>query len=170
MKNFNNKKKREHLLNDEIRYQEVRVGEHGIISIKEALRLAEQEEMDLVLINDKAQPPVCRIINYEKFIYEQKKKKKNQTKPAELKEIKLGPNTSENDIDYRVKHIIEFLDKGHKVKLTMQFKGRQMIHIDKGQELLLKMILAVEEHGTPESLPKMEGKKMFATLKPKPKK
>ena len=170
MKNFNNKKKREHLLNDEIRYQEVRVGEHGVISIKEALRLAEQEEMDLVLINDKAQPPVCKIINYEKFIYEQKKKKKNQTKPAELKEIKLGPNTSENDIDYRVKHIIEFLDKGHKVKLTMQFRGRQMVHIDKGQELLLKMILAVEEHGVPEALPKMEGKKMFATLKPKPKK
>ncbi len=167
MKNFN-KKKREHLLNDEIRYQEVRVGEHGIISIKEALRLAEQEEMDLVLINDKAQPPVCRLLVYEKFIYEQNKKVKNKT--LDLKEIKLGPNTSENDIDYRVKHIIEFLDKGHKVKLTMQFKGRQMVHVDKGQELLLRMILAVEEHGTAESLPKMEGKKMFATLKPKPKK
>lgn len=167
MKNFN-KKKREHLLNDEIRYQEVRVGEHGIISIKEALRLAEQEEMDLVLINDKAQPPVCRLLVYEKFIYEQNKKVKNKT--LDLKEIKLGPNTSENDIDYRVKHIIEFLDKGHKVKLTMQFKGRQMVHVDKGQELLLRMILAVEEYGTAESLPKMEGKKMFATLKPKPKK
>lgn len=168
MKKFNNKKKREHLLNEEIRYQEVRLGEHGIISIKEALRLAEQEEIDLVLINDKTQPPVCRLLNYEKFIYELNKKVKNKT--LELKEIKLGPNTSDNDIEYRVKHIIEFLEKGHKVKITMQFRGRQMIHIDKGQELLLKMILAVEEHGTPESLPKLEGKKMFATLKPKPKK
>jgi translation initiation factor IF-3 len=168
MKKFNNKKKREHLLNEEIRYQEVRLGEHGIISIKEALRLAEQEEIDLVLINDKTQPPVCRLLNYEKFIYELNKKVKNKT--LELKEIKLGPNTSDNDIEYRVKHIIEFLEKGHKVKITMQFRGRQMNHIDMGQELLLKMILAVEEHGTAEALPKLEGKKMFATLKPKPKK
>ena len=169
MKKFNNKNKREHSINEEIRELSVRLPE-GIVKTTEALRMAQDAEMDLVCINATTTPPICKIVNYEKFIYEQKKKLKNKVKPAELKEIKLGPNTSENDIEYRIKHIIEFLDKGHKVKLTMQFRGRQMNHIDMGQELLLKMILAVEEHGTAEALPKLEGKKMFATLKPKPKK
>jgi translation initiation factor IF-3 len=170
MKNFNNhKKKREHKLNEEITEREVRVVDEGVMSLNEALKLASEQELDLVLINDKSTPVICRIINYEKFIYEQKKKKKNQTKPAELKEIKLGPNTSENDVDYRVKHIIEFLDKGHKVKLTMQFRGREMVHTDKGQELMLKIILAVSEHGSAETMPKLEGKKMFTTLRPKQK-
>ena len=168
MKKFNNKKKREHLLNEEIRHQEVRVGEHGVISIREALKLAEQEEMDLVLINDKAQPPVCRILNYEKFIYEQNKKAKNKT--LDLKEIKLGPNTAENDLEYRSKHMVEFLSKGHKVKITIQFRGREMAFVTKGELLMLKLIDSVSEHGIPESMPKMEGKKMFCLLKPKPKK
>ena len=167
MKKFNNK--REHFINEEIREHSVRLPE-GILKTTEALRMAKDAEMDLVCINTTTTPPICKIVNYEKFIYEQKKKLKNKVKPAEMKEIKLGPNTSENDVDYRVKHIIEFLDKGHKVKITMQFKGRQMVHIDKGQELLLKLILEVEEHGTAEALPKLEGKKMFVTLKPKPKK
>ena len=115
-----------------------------------------------------AQKEFQKIMNYEKFIYEEGKKSKS--KSLETKEIKFGPNTSENDVEYRIKHIVEFLDKGHKVKITMQFKGRQMVHVDKGQELLLKLILEVEEHGTAEALPKLEGKKMFVTLKPKPKK
>jgi translation initiation factor IF-3 len=132
--------------------------------------MAQDSEMDLVCVNTTTTPPICKIVNYEKFLYEQKKKLKNKVKTAELKEIKLGPNTSENDVEYRIKHIIEFLDKGHKVKISMQFKGRQMNHVDKGQELLLKLILEVEEHGTAESLPKLEGKKMSVTLKPKPKK
>ena len=168
MKKFNNKNKREHLLNEEIRYQEVRLGEHGVVSIKEALRLADQEDLDLVLINDKAQPPVCRLLNYEKFIYEQNKKTKNKT--LDLKEIKLGPNTAENDLDYRSKHIVEFLTKGHKVKLTMQFRGREMAFVSKGELLMLKLIDSVSEYGIPESMPKMEGKKMFCLLKPKAKK
>ena len=124
--------------------------------------------MDLVLINEKAQPPVCRIMNYEKFIYEQGKKPKNKT--LDIKEIKLGPNTSENDLQYRIKHMIEFLQKGHKVKISLQFRGRQMQHIDIGQEQILKMILAVEEYGVPEAMPKLEGKKMFCLLKPLTKK
>lgn len=167
MKKFNNK--REHFINEEIREYSVRLPE-GIVKTTEALKMAQDSEMDLVCVNTTTTPPICKIVNYEKFLYEQKKKLKNKVKTAELKEIKLGPNTSENDVEYRIKHIIEFLDKGHKVKITMQFKGRQMNHVDKGQELLLKLILEVEEHGTAESLPKLEGKKMSVTLKPKPKK
>ena len=162
------KKRREHKLNSEITASELRVTDEGIMSLADAIKLAESKELDLVMINEKAQPPVCRIMNYEKFIYEQSKKPKNKT--LDLKEIKLGPNTSENDLEYRVKHMIEFLKKGHKVKISLQFRGRQMQHIDIGQEQILKMIMAVEEFGIPEAMPKLEGRKMFATVKPKPSK
>lgn len=162
------KKRREHKLNSEITASELRITDEGIMSLADAIKLAESKELDLVMINEKAQPPVCRIMNYEKFIYEQSKKPKN--KSLDLKEIKLGPNTSENDLQYRIKHMIEFLKKGHKVKVSLQFRGRQMQHIDIGQEQILKMIMAVEEFGTAEAMPKLEGKKMFATVKPKPSK
>ena len=98
-------------------------------------------------------------------MYEQSKKPKNKT--HDMKEIKLGPNTSENDLEYRIKHMIEFLQKGHKVKVSLQFRGRQMQHIDIGQEQILKLILAVEEYGSPEAMPKLEGKRMFCIVKPK---
>lgn len=162
------KNKRQHLINGEIRFSEVRVTDEGIMTIQEANRLALSRDMDLVLINDKAQPPVCKILNYEKFIYEQNKKGKNKT--LELKEIKLGPHTSDNDVDYRIKHAIEFLNKGHKIKLTMQFRGREMTHIDLGKAVMLKLIAAVMEHGAVESLPSMEGKKLISFIKPKVKK
>ena len=162
------KGKKEHKLNREITAPEVRVGEHGIITLREALALADSQEMDLVLITETAVPPVCKIMDYEKYMYELSKKPKN--KGLDVKEIKLGPNTSDNDIEYRTKHIIEFLQKGHKVKLTMQFRGRQMAFVDKGQELMLKLILSIEDFGSAESVPKMEGKKMISTIKPKPKK
>lgn len=160
-----NKKRREHKLNLEITHGEVRVTDEGVMTLVEALSLAESREMDLVLINEKAVPPVCRILNYEKFIYEQSKKPKNKT--HDMKEIKLGPNTSENDLKYRIKHMIEFLQKGHKIKVSLQFRGRQMQHIDIGQEQILKLILAVEEYGSPEAMPKLEGKRMFCIVKPK---
>ena len=162
-----NKKKKQHFINGEIRATEVRVTDVGIMSIQEANRLALSQEMDLVLINDKTTPPICKIMNYEKFIYEQGKKPKN--KALEVKEIKFGPNTSENDIDYRVKHIAEFLEKGHKVKLSMQFRGREMAFIDRGKELMLRVIVAVQDFGMAESMPNMEGKRMYATLRPKTK-
>jgi translation initiation factor IF-3 len=162
------KAKKQHKLNREITAPQVRVGEHGILNLKEALALADAQEMDLVLISETAVPPVCKIMNYEKFIYEQSKKPKN--KSLELKEIKLGPNTSENDLSYRTKHIIEFLGKGHKVKLSMQFKGRQMAFVDKGKELMLKLIVSIEDYGLAEAVPVLEGKKMICTLKPKSKK
>lgn len=159
------KTKREHKLNSEITYKEVRVTDEGIMGVSEAINLAESKDMDLVLINDKAQPPICKIMNYEKFIYELSKKPKN--KGLDVKEIKLGPNTSANDLEYRIKHMIEFLKKGHRVKISLQFRGRQMQHIDIGEEQILKMLLAVSEFGTPEAMPKLEGKRMFAIVKPK---
>jgi len=132
------------------------------------MKLAEQQDMDLVLINASSSPPVCRIMNYEKFIYEQNKKPKN--KSLDIKEIKLGPNTAENDLSYRAKHIIEFLQKGHKVKISLQFRGRELVFVDKGKALMLKLMVAVEEHGIAEGLPNMEGKKLIGFVKPKPKK
>lgn len=161
-------KERLHKLNFEIKHQNVRVGEFGVISINEARKMASEQELDLVLINENSNPPVCKIMNYEKFIYQQTKNQKQ--KSLDIKEVKLGPNTSDNDLSYRIKHICEFLDKGHKVKLTMQFRGRENIFVDKGQELMLNLILSVDEHGTAESLPKLEGKRLQCTLKPKPKK
>jgi translation initiation factor IF-3 len=168
MNKKNKQKEKQHKLNSEITHPMVRVGEYGIISIREAQKMADEQELDLVLINENAQPPVCKIMNYEKFVYELSKKPKQ--KSLDVKEIKLGPNTSENDLSYRTKHIIEFLNKGHKVKLTMQFRGREMAFVYKGQELMLNLIVSVEEHGSPESMPKLEGKKLQCTLKPKTKK
>ena len=119
-----NKNKQQHLLNNEIRATEVRVADLGVMSFKDAMNLATSKEMDLVLIGANAVPPVCRIMNYEKFLYDQTKKEKDKPKSLEMKEIKVGPNTAENDLGYRIKHMIEFLQKGHSVKITMQFKGR----------------------------------------------
>lgn len=162
-----NKKKKQHLLNREIRATEVRISDVGVMSISEALNLAESKDLDLVLINQNAFPPICKLMNYEKFIYELSKKPK--TKTLEVKEIKIGPNTAENDLDYRIKHMKEFLEKGHSVKITMQFKGREMMHVDNGQALILKMLLAVSNYGVAEAMPKLEGKKMFVNIRPKSK-
>ena len=159
-------KKKQHKLNSEIIAKEVRVAEEGgIMPLSAALQIAESRNMDLVLINDKTVPVICKIMNYEKFIYELSKKPKN--KGLDVKEIKLGPNTTDNDLEYRIKHMVEFLKKGHRVKISLQFRGRQMQHIDIGQQQILKMIVAVEEFGSAEAMPKLEGKKMFAVIKPK---
>jgi translation initiation factor IF-3 len=158
------KSKKQHLINKEIRGTEVRVSDVGILSLTEALRLAESDGLDLVLINPNAQPPVCKIMNYEKFLYEQSKKDK--PKVLEMKEIKVGPNTSENDLTYRIKQISDFLGKGHKVKISMQFKGREMIHVTKGETLILKLLVDLEDYGVAEAMPKLEGKRMFVTIKP----
>jgi translation initiation factor IF-3 len=164
---MNKYKKKQHLLNREIRATEVRVIDGGIMPFFDALKLAESQDMDLVLMSPNANPPVCKIMNYEKFLYEQMKKEKDKPKPLEMKEIKVGPNTGENDLEYRIKHMIEFLQKGHKVKISMQFRGREMAHVSNGEALILKLILAVSEHGVAEMMPKLEGKKMFVTIRPK---
>jgi translation initiation factor IF-3 len=163
------KNRRAHKINDEIIAREVRV-DGVVMPIRQALLEAEKAEVDLVLINDKAEPVICKIVDYQKFIYEQKRKEKNKPKSLDIKEVKLGPNTAENDLEYRSKHIIEFLEKGHKVKLTMQFRGREMAFVSNGEILMLKLIDKVSDHGLPEAMPKMEGKKMMCTLKPKIKK
>lgn len=162
------KVKREHKLNNEIIASEVRVTDEGIISLKEALNIARSKEMDLVLINANAVPPVCKIMNYEKYIYELSKKPKNKT--LEVKEVKLGPNMAENDLIYRKKHIIEFLDKGHRIKLSMRFRGREMAFVDKGMALMLGFIVSLEDYGTSDAMPKLEGKQIIGFIKPKPKK
>ncbi len=159
------KLRKEHKINSEIRAVDVRVADEGVMSLNEALSLAESKFMDLVLINESALPPICKIMNYEKFLYE--KNKKGKVKSLPIKEIKLSPNIAENDIEYKTRHAIEFLTKGHKVKLTLQFRGREMAHINIGKEIMLKFIVAVESCGGAEALPSMEGKKMFCILKPK---
>ena len=162
------KKKREHLLNREIRATEVRLPEEGIISTTEAIKLAEAQDMDLVLINSSASPPVCRIMDYEKFIYAQNKKVKPKT--LDMKEIKLGPNMSQNDMEYRSKHGIEFLEKGHRLKISLQLRGREMAFQDKAMEVTLKFILSLEDFGIAEQIPKLDGKKIIVFVKPKPQK
>jgi translation initiation factor IF-3 len=160
-----NNKKKQHLINSEIKAHEVRLIDIGIVSFNEALKLAETQNLDLVLMATNSNPPVCKLMNYQKFQYEQGKKEKQ--KSLDVKEIKVGPNTSENDLDYRVKHMCEFLQKGHKVKITMQFKGREMAFVSKGEQLMLNLILKLTDFGTAEAMPKLEGKKMFVNIKPK---
>jgi len=163
---MNKKKLKQHLLNREIRATEVRLTDGTIMPFFDAIKLAESQDMDLVLMSPNAKPPVCKIMSYEKFLYEQMKKEKDKPKSLEMKEIKVGPNTNENDLEYRIKHMVEFLQKGHKIKITMQFKGREMVYVSNGEALILKLILAVGEYGVAEMMPKLEGKKMFVTIRP----
>ena len=166
------KQVRKEKLNEEIKFQNIRLTGEGfkgeIVTLKEALAKANDLNLDLVLVTETNDIGVCKIMNYEKFMYEQSKKPKN--KGLDVKEVKLGPNMADNDLEYRTKHIIEFLQKGHKVKLSMQFRGRQMAFVDKGQELMLKLILNLEDYGSAESIPKLEGNKLISTIKPKGKK
>lgn len=162
-------KKKLHQINREIRATEVRLIVEGtapvVCSIEEALKTSQSLELDLVMINETSTPPICKVMNYEKFLYELGKKSKQKT--LDVKEIRLTPNTSDNDLGYRTTQIIDFLKKGHKVKISLKFKGREMIYLDKGKEVLLKLAVAVENAGIPETLPKLEGKQMFLLLKPK---
>jgi len=161
------KKKREHLLNDEIKASEVRLPEEGIIKLSEALRIAEEQEMDLVMMNQTTSPPICRILNYEKFIYEQNKAKKANNKAPEIKEIKLGLNISNHDLLIKIKQTKNFLLKGHRIKLSLQLKGREMSFKDNAMQLILKTIIELEENGNAEGIPKIEGKKFIVYIKPK---
>ena len=166
------KQVRKEKLNEEITAQKIRLTGDGfkgeVVTLKEALAMANELELDLVLVSENNEIGICKIMNYEKYMYELSKKPKN--KGLDVKEIKLGPNMSDNDLEYRTKHIIEFLGKGHRIKLTMQFKGRQMAFVDKGQELMLKLIVDLEDYGSAESIPKLDGKKLISNLKPKTKK
>jgi len=144
--------------------------EPQILSLREALYLADRYELDLVEISPQANPPVCKIMDYQKFIYEQKKKQKEiKAKSAKIvvKEIRLGPHTDDHDFEFKVNHAVKFLKEGCKVKVDVFFKGRMIVYKDQGELILLKFAQAVEEFGKPEQLPKLEGKRMIMILNPK---
>ena len=168
------KKEDPHLINERIKAPVVRVvGENveaGIVSIKEALSMAEEIGLDLVEIAPTANPPVCRIIDYKKFLYEQKKKQKEIKANAAkivVKEIRLGPNTDDHDFNFKLKHAIKFLEDGSKLKVFVFFKGRSIIYKEKGEVILLRFAQEIEEYGKVEQLPKLEGKRMIMFVAPK---
>ncbi|CAI8240728.1 MAG: Translation initiation factor IF-3 [Cryomorphaceae bacterium] len=148
-------------------------GEPNIISLDEALKTARDLNLDLVEISPKAEPPVCKIIDYKKFIYDQKKKQKaikSKAQKVVIKELRFGPNTGEHDFDFKLKHAKSFLDDGAKVKAFVFFRGRSIIFKDKGQILLLRLAQALEDIGVVETMPKLDGKKMIMIIAPKKKK
>jgi translation initiation factor IF-3 len=161
-------------VNELIRAPVVRVvGENvqiGIYNIKDALRLAEEQELDLVEISPNASPPVCKIVDYKKFLYEKKKKAKeikaNSAKIV-VKEIRLGPNIDDHDFNFKMKHAMRFLEEGAKVKVDVFFKGRTIIYKEKGEYILLKFAADLEEFGKVEQLPRLEGKRMIMVIAPK---
>jgi len=147
--------------------------EMGIYPLKEALKIADEMDLDLVEISPKADPPVCKILDYKKFLYQLEKKekaKKQKTKKVVVKEIRFGPQTDDHDYEFKKRYAIKFLEEGNKVKAYVFFKGRSIIYKDQGQLLLLRLAQDLEEYGKVEQLPKMEGKKMIMMLAPHPKK
>ncbi|GAA0734173.1 translation initiation factor IF-3 [Aquimarina litoralis] len=144
--------------------------EVGVYPTKKALALAEEQELDLVEISPKAVPPVCKIMDYKKFLYEQKKRDKAlKTKATKvtIKEIRFGPNTDEHDYEFKKKHAIKFLSEGAKLKAYVFFKGRSIIYKDQGQILLLRLAQELEDYGKVEQMPKLEGKRMIMFIAPK---
>ena len=161
-------------INEEITASQVRlvgdnVPEQGIFSLRDALKLADELGLDLVEISAKADPPVCKIIDYQKYLYQQKKKAKEMKANASkivIKEIRFGPNTDEHDFQFKLKHAQEFLQEGSKVKSSVFFKGRSIIYADQGEKLLLRFALELEEYGRAEQMPKLEGKRMIMMIAP----
>ncbi len=134
------------------------------------MKLAQGQGLDLVEISPNADPPVCRIVDYSKFKYEQKKKQKEikaKAQKAVLKEIRFGPNTDEHDFEFKLKHAINFLKEGSKVKAYVQFSGREMAYKERGEVMLLKFAQGLEEYAKVEQMPQMEGRKMLLMLVPK---
>lgn len=152
------------------------VGENvrvDVYPVKEAIKIAQDQGLDLVEISPNADPPVCKVTDYSKFKYEQKKKQKEIKSKAlkvVLKEIRFGPNTEEHDFNFKVKHAMNFLNEGAKVKATVFFPGRTIVYKERGEILLLKFAQALEEQGKVEQMPKLEGKRMSLLIQPKPKK
>ena len=144
--------------------------EVGVYPLEKAKELAREQELDLVEISPKAKPPVCKIIDYKKFLYEQKKREKSLKSKATkvtIKEIRFGPQTDEHDYEFKKKHAIKFLQDGAKLKAFVFFKGRSIIFKEQGQILLLKLAQELEEYGKVEQLPKLEGKRMIMFIAPK---
>ena len=169
----NDKMKNQYRVNEQIRAREVRVvGDDGasVMSTRDALDLAREQGVDLVEISPNAQPPVCRIIDYSKFLYQQKKRQKEMKQKQvkqEVKEIRFGPQTDEHDYQFKLRHAIEFLEDGNKVRAYVFFRGRSILFKEQGEVLLLRFANDLEEYGKVEQLPKLEGKKMFLYVAPK---
>ena len=147
--------------------------EPKICSIDEALKIAKNLGLDLVEISPKVDPPICKVIDYKKFIYDQKKKQKaikSKAQKVVIKELRFGPNTGEHDFDFKLKHAKSFLEDGAKVKAFVFFRGRSIVFKDQGHILLLKLAQALEDIGVVENMPKLEGKKMIMIIAPKKKK
>jgi translation initiation factor IF-3 len=171
------RKEAEHRINHFIRVPQVRlVGDNvepRIYQTNEAIKMAQDQGLDLVEISPNADPPVCKIIDYNKFLYDKKKKEKEMkanAKVSEVKEIRFTPNTDEHDFNFKAKHAENFLKEGNKVKAYVQFKGRAIQFQDRGQLLLLKFAERLTDIGVLESMPKMEGRRMLAMFAPKGKK
>lgn len=163
-----------HRINEQIRIPEVRlVGdnvEQGVYPLREAQRIAQELELDLVEISPTAKPPVCKIIDYQKFLYQQKKKQKEQKAKSVkvvVKEIRFGPQTDDHDYNFKLKHAINFLEDGAKVKAYVFFRGRSILFKDQGEVLLLRFANDLEDYAKVEQLPVMEGKRMSIMLAPR---
>ncbi len=144
--------------------------EPAVMSTRDAIQLAREMELDLVEISPKADPPVCRIIEYKKFLYDQKKKQKEikaKQQKVVVKEIRFGPNTDDHDFQFKLKHAKKFLQEGSKLKAYVFFRGRTIVFKERGEILLLKFAQELEEYGTVEQLPKLEGKRMTVMFNPK---
>lgn len=169
-----NKTKFQYRVNQEIRSREVRlVGdnvEQGVYSIQEAQRIANQQDLDLVEISPNVNPPVCRVVDYQKFIYQQKKHLKEQKAKAVkvvVKEIRFGPQTDDHDYNFKLKHAKSFLSDGAKVKAYVFFRGRSIVFKEQGEVLLLRFANDLEDYGRVESMPVLEGKRMTIMIAPK---
>ena len=165
-----------HRINNKITSREVRLVIEGeepqVISTADAIKLAEEQEMDLVEISPNAVPPVCKILDYKKFLYNQKRKSKElKAKQSKIviKEIRFGPNTDDHDFNFKLAHAKKFLEEGSKVKAYVFFRGRTIVFKDRGEILLLKFAQELSEIGTLESMPKLEGKRMIIMINPKKK-
>ncbi|WP_262695637.1 translation initiation factor IF-3 [Aureibaculum marinum] len=165
-----------HRINGNIRAQEVRlVGDNveiGVYPLAQAKKIAQEQELDLVEISPNASPPVCKVIDYKKFLYEQKKREKALKAKASkvvMKEIRFGPNTDDHDYEFKKKHAIKFLSEGAKLKAYVFFKGRSIVYKDQGEILLLRLATDLEEYGKVEQLPRLEGKRMTMFIAPKKK-
>lgn len=166
--------KQQYRVNEQIRAREVRIvgddTESVVIATRDALRMAQQKGVDLVEISPNAQPPVCRLIDYSKFLYQQKKRQKElkakQVK-VEVKEIRFGPQTDDHDYNFKLKHAKGFLSEGDKVKAYVFFRGRSILFKEQGEVLLLRFANDLEEYGKVESMPTLEGKRMIMFLAPK---
>ncbi|HPE58086.1 MAG TPA: translation initiation factor IF-3 [Bacteroidales bacterium] len=168
------KKEEPFRVNDRITSPMVRlVGENienGIYQVREAIRMAEEQDLDLVEISPTANPPVCKIIDYKKFIYDRKKKQKEikaKTQKVVVKEIRLGPHTDDHDFNFKLRHAEKFLKEGAKVKVDVFFKGRTIVYKDDGKIMLLRFAQELEEFGKVEKMPMLEGKRMIMIITPK---